>query len=164
MNRAALGSSVMPRGVLRRRSLLPSSVFLLLAVAALVAFIGVVGDARRMRNAMKQAEAQAVVYAERAGETKALPLNLEPDVPSGLEPKLIDFESLPFEQARVLREADRPVLAAWTVPILRFFGRDGRAAILFSHGRFEVKWMTLAEFEEAKALQATLVGSLTTVP
>jgi hypothetical protein len=64
----------------------------------------------------------------------------------------------------VLREADRPVLAAWTVPILRFFGRDGRAAILFSHGRFEVKWMTLAEFEEAKALQATLVGSLTTVP
>ena len=165
MDRAAVEpSTAKRRGIRQRRSLFPNTVVLMLAIAALLTFIGIMGDARRTRNAILQADTYAAGYASRAAQTKVLPLNLEPGALSSAQPKLIDFEWLPTEHVRALRAASEPVLAAWSVPVRKFFGRDGRAAIVFHKGNFTVKWMDLAEFDQSQTAQAELVGRLSAAP
>jgi hypothetical protein len=63
------------------------------------------------RNALHQL-IYAAGYAERAAQTKALPLNLEPDSLGSAEPTWMDFQWLPSEHVHVLRQTDQPVLAA----------------------------------------------------
>jgi hypothetical protein len=161
MDRTAVeGSAGKQRTVRRRRSLFPSTVLLLLAIVALLTFIGIMGDARRTRNALQQAEINAAAYAQRAAQTKVLPLNLEPDGVVSSGPRPIDFEWLPSDQVRVFRQTSEPVLVAWSVPVLKFFGQDGRAAIFFRGGAFEVRWMSEGDFEQARLAQHAMLGRL----
>lgn len=143
--------------VTQRRSLFPNTVVLLLAITALLLFIGVMGDARRVRNALHQADIYAASYTERAAHTKVLPLNLEPESLGAADLKLVDFESITTEQVIALRHTGEPVMVAWSEPVRKFFGQDGQAAILFRAGEFEVQWLTADQFQLAQAAQAELI-------
>jgi hypothetical protein len=137
----------------RRKSLLTNAVVLLLAAAALLCFIAVLADVRRVGNAMRHAAAQAEWYASRTQGTGVLPLNLDPNTAPGIDRPIVAFEWITTDQAMDLRTGGDPVLAAWSPPILRLFGADGRAVVLFDQGRFSTVWMSLADFESGQAVQ-----------
>lgn len=139
------------RSARRRLSILRSVIVLALATIALLVFILAQGDARRRQRAMEQAQWHANILAKRVGEAGALPLNLEPDPAPGR--RLGMFESLSRQEARSLRRSDKRVIAAQTTPVLRVFAPDGRGVILFQHGRFDVEWVTLQQFDELSAQQ-----------
>jgi len=148
---------VAPVAASGQRSLLSTFVVLGLAAAALFVFIAVLADVRRVSNAMRQARDQAEAYALRGQGSSLLPLNLEPKAPAELGPRLIDFEWIPTDEAMALRGCDEPVLAAWSAPILRLFGENGRAVVIFRNGRFDAQWMTETEFLAAAAKQQQVV-------
>ena len=139
------------RSARRRLSILRSVVLLIVATIALLVFILAQGDARRRQRAMEQARWHASTLAKRVGEAGALPLNLEPDPAPGR--RLGMFESLSRQEARSLRRSDMRVIVAQTTPVLRVFAPDGRAAIFFRQGRFDVQWLTVQQFDELFAQQ-----------
>jgi len=164
MDRATPQANTANLRAVRRRSLFPKTILLLLAIVALVAFIALMGDARRSRNCLHQAELHAATLADRAAPTNVLPLNLDPSPPGSSDPTALDFDWIAMSEARVLRGTDERVVVAWSIPVLKFFGRDGRAVIFFHQGRFEARWLTLSEFEQAQAAQAALIERLPRVP
>lgn len=70
------------------------------------------------------------------------------------------MEWLSSADAYVLRSGAREVVAAWTVPIVRAMGADGRATLFFENGVFSVRWLTLREFARLKSEQALIVNKL----
>ncbi len=144
----------------RHRVRFTSLIILVVAALALLAFIGVLGDVRRQRNAVLQAERHAEVYAARAGETGTLPLNLEPAKAEPAGTKMISMEWLSADEARLLRKSAGRVIVAWTVAMVRALGQDGRAVIFFEDGRFDVEWVTLARFREIRAAQEAEIRRL----
>lgn len=137
----------------RRRSLLTNLLVLAAGAAALLCFIAVLADARRAGNAMRQAAIQVDSFTRRMGGTEVLPLNLEPHVPDDGDPRLVNFESIASVEALNLRNADGPILVAWSSPVFRLFGADRRAVVVFEKGRFRSEWMFEAEFQRRRAAQ-----------
>lgn len=142
-----------------RKDVVRTALMLCLATAGLVAFILGLGDLRRQRNALAQLRWQALNYERRIGVGGALPLNFDPDVVPEGPRKMIKLECLDRESAARLRGSDRPIIVARTVPILRVFGRDGRAVMTFKGGKFTVGWMTLPRFDVLLAAQREFAQS-----
>jgi len=155
MHDAARGNAALsaPPAVRRRPQIVLLVVLLLVAAATLLVFIGLLGDFRRQGNALTQAKQQAAVYAGRSAGTGILPLNLEPEVGTESGAETISVEWLSAEEARLLRKSGSRVIVARTAPVVRALGRDGRAVVFFKDGRFDVEWVTLAEFEALRAAQ-----------
>ena len=149
---------------MRRRSVLRSVFLLLLATVALFVFILVQGDARRRQRAMSQAQWHAANLAQRLGDTKALPLNLEPVRDPARTGEVSRVEWLSRDDALRLRRSDKRVLAAQTVSLPRVLAPDGRAAIFFEGGKFYVKWLTLPEFDRLYAAQQDEIRRLSAAP
>ena len=143
-----------------RSTILRTLVFLLLSAGALLIFIALLGDWRRERNVLATLETYVLEYAERVGDGGALPLNLELDVPRDPRSRLIETW-LPASQARVLRASKPPILAAWTIPIIRVLGTDGRGVIFLDLGRFRVEWVPLPRFDKLIADQTSETQRLT---
>jgi len=139
------------RSARRRLSILRSVIVLAVATIALFVFILGQGDARRRQRAMEQAQWHANTLSKRVGESGVLPLNLEPEPAPGRQTDML--ESLSRQEARYLRQSDRRVIVAQTTPVLRVFAPAGRAVIFFQHGRFDVEWLTVAQFDELHAQQ-----------
>ncbi len=142
-----------------RSPILRTLVFLLLSAGALLVFIALLGDWRRERNVLASLDSYVVEYEGRVGDAGALPLNLELDVPGDPSSRLIETW-LAAAQANVLRASPRPVLAAWTIPIIRVLGADGRGVIFFEQGQFRVEWVPLPRFDRLFADQASDIQSL----
>ncbi len=119
----------------------------------MLVFILAQGDLRRRQRAMEQAKWHAATLAERTGPGGALPLNLEPAAAPRRRSPMFKIEWLDREEARLLRKRAEPYVAAQTVPLLQVLAPDGRAVILFQDGRFDVKWLTLSEFDARFAEQ-----------
>ncbi len=136
-----------------------SVVLLLVCAGVLLVFIALLGDWRREHNIRTRLDEHAAIYAARLGEGSTLPLNLELDVPRDPKSRLIEAWISPADAA-LLRGRPDPVLAAWTVPIVRVLGTDGRGVIMFEGGRFESKWLTLEAFEKTLAEQSRAVSTL----
>ena len=144
----------------RSRSILRPASFLALATVALIAFIAITGDLRRERNAMARARVCASELTDRVGPGGRLPLNLSATDSRVAEAQGIGMESLSSADAHLLRGVGGRVLSAWTMPIVRAMGADGRATVWFEGGAFSVQWMTLSAFETALAEQNARVASL----
>ena len=136
-----------------RSSVFHSAIVLLLATLALVAFICMLGDLRRKNNAITRTRWHADAFARRVAGTDVLPLNLEPDVPPELRNQIIQVEWLPRDAARYLRSSQRRVIVAYTRPLPRVLGSNGRAVVFFQDGRFDVEWLTLSRFDGLFAAQ-----------
>jgi hypothetical protein len=143
--------------------LLRSVVFLLLSAGALLIFIALLGDWRREHNILAQVEAHAAEYATRMSEGGVVPLNLELNVSRDPKSRLMDAWLSP-DEARMLRGADRRILAAWTVPMPRVLGADGRGVIFFELGRFNVEWVPLHQFDVLLAGQNAEVKRISSPP
>lgn len=137
----------------RRRSLVTNLVVLGAGAGALLCFIAVLADMRRSGNAMRQASIQVEHYTSRMQGTGVLPLNLEPHVAEGGDPRLVAFEALPVDQAMALRSRTEPVLVAWSPPVFRLFGSERRSVVIFHRGRFFREWMSENEFTDRHAAQ-----------
>ena len=143
-----------------RKDVVRTAVVLCLAAAGLVAFILGLGDFRRQRNSLAQVRWHATNFERRIGEGGALPLNFDPEVPPEGRRKMIPLESLDRQAAAKLRGSDGPIIVAQTVPILKVFGRNGRAVMTFRGGKFSVEWMTLPRFDAVYAAQQELLRRL----
>jgi len=141
-----------------RRSLRRPIAFLAIASIGLFAFILGLGDVRRQRNALNQALWHAGVFQKRVGGARALPLNLEPEAPPEGATQMIELEWLDRSAVQRLRETGGSIIAAQTVPVLQVLRRDGRAAILFQDGRFEVRWLPLTQFNALLSQQKDRMG------
>lgn len=144
----------------RRRSVLRSVLLLALCTIVLFVFILVQHDVRRRQRNMDDAFRCAGVLTGRIGEAGILPLNLE--VASGGAPPVSEFGYLLRRDAHILRASSRPIITAWTAPVSRVFAPDGRAVIFFTNGRFDVEWLTLAEFDRSYAAQQDEIQRLGT--
>jgi hypothetical protein len=122
------------------------------------------GDVRRRQRAMSQAEWHAGTLIQRLGDTKVLPLNLEPVSDAERKGQMFRVEWLSRDDALCLRKSDKPVLAAQTVSLPRVLAPDGRAAIFFEGGKFYVKWLTLPEFDGLYAAQKDEIRRLSAAP
>lgn len=147
----------------QRPPLLRSVVLLLISAGALLIFIALLGDWRREHNILAQLEAHAAEYASRMSEGGVVPLNLELNISRDPKSRLMDAWLSP-DEARILRGADRRILAAWTVPMLRVLGADGRGVIFFAHGRFNVEWVPLKQFDVLLAEQSAEVKRISSPP
>jgi len=147
----------------KRPPLLRSVVFLLLSAGVLLIFIALLGDWRREHNILAQLESHAAAYASRMSEGGVVPLNLELSDSRDPKSRLMDAWLSP-DEARILRGADRRILAAWTVPLPRVLGADGRGVIFFEHGRFNVEWVPLKLFNALLADQTSEVRRLSAAP
>jgi len=134
------------------------AVLLCLASAALVAFILGLGDFRRQRNALAQLRWHANNYERRIGAGGVMPLNFDPNVPPEEQRKMIPLQWLDRASASKLRGVDRPVMVAQTIPILKVFGYDGRAVMMFKGGKFTVEWLALPRFEALWAEQQEMLN------
>jgi hypothetical protein len=132
---------------------LPHLLALGLAAGALFCFIAALADVRRVNNALRHARVQVEHYATRAQGRGVLPLNLEPKSIPQLGRSPGHFEWITTAEAIELRQSSGPVLVAWSEPVFRLFGQDGRAVVRFEIGHFEARWMTSSEFEQARAAQ-----------
>lgn len=141
-------------------SLSRNSVVLLFAAAALLVFIAVLGDWRRVNNALAQAATHAEFFQTRVGEGGLLPLNLEPDIPPEQRDKYFRMEWLSSDEALRLRSTREPVLAAQSVALPRLVGEDGRAVILFHEGRFRATWMRESEYRGVSSAQRERLKSV----
>ena len=137
----------------RRRSVHRSLALRAVAVLVLLVFIVGLGDFRRKRNALSQAERYADALRKRVGDSGIIPLNLDPEAFDELPQRSIRMEALTREDVRKLRERDGAFLIAWTVPIVQVLGRNGRAVVILDGGRHEVAWLTLDEFDVRRAEQ-----------
>ena len=137
-----------------------TALMLLIATGALVAFILGLGDFRRQRNALAQLRWHANNYERRIGAGGGMPLNFDPDIPPEGQRKMIPLQWLDRASAAKLRDSNRPVMVAQTIPILQVFGYDGRAVMTFKGGKLTVEWMTLPRFEALWAAQQEIVGRL----
>ncbi len=144
----------------KRTSILRPAGFLVLATIALIVFIGVTGDSRRQTNAINRARSYAAQLNDRLGREKRLPLNLSTREPQSRGLGVIPMECLTSAEAYVLRHSSDIVLAAWTVPVVRAMGADGRACIFFQDGAFSVRWLTLGEFDRNRAEQQARIEEL----
>jgi hypothetical protein len=131
---------------------------LCVATAALVAFILGLGDFRRQRFALAQLRWHANNYDSRIGADGVMPLNFDPDVPPVGKRKMIPLQWLDRASAGKLRNANRPVIVAQTVPILQVFGYDGRAVMTFKGGKLTVEWMRLPRFKALWTAQQETIG------
>jgi hypothetical protein len=147
----------------KRPPLLRSVVLLLLSAGALLIFILLLGDWRREHNILAQLEAHAAEYASRMSEGGIVPLNLELDDSRDPKSRLMDAW-LSRVEAQMLRGADRRILAAWTRPMLRVLGADGRGVIFFENGRFDVEWVPLKLFDSLLADQTSAIRRLSAAP
>jgi len=146
----------------KRTSILRSAGLLIVATIVLVLFIAITGDSRRQTNAMHRARAYAAELATRIGEGKLLPLNLSPGGLAAGERQPIGMEWVASSDAYWLRRTGRTVVAAWSVPVVRALGADGRAVIFFEGGAFVVRWLTLREFGQSMAAQNAVLEKLRT--
>lgn len=136
-----MNAVIQPRS---RRSLLKSSIYLVLAFAGLISFILGLGDLRRQRYALEQARWHAANFQKRVGDGGLLPLNLEPPPPPSGASQMIALEWPDHAAASALREKSGRIIVARTVPITQILRRDGRAVIAFEKGRFDVQWLPLS--------------------
>lgn len=136
---------------------------LVLAVATivLVVFILLLGDARRRRAALFQAEWYAAALSSRYGESPTLPLNLDIEPAGRQQIGSRIFKRLTRLEARRLRHTDHAVMVVWTQPVRQVLARDGRAVIFFENGVFRFDWLSPAEFDEAHAAQQAELDRLT---
>ena len=129
-----------------RKSPLQSTAVLVIAFLGLVSFILGLGDFRRQRYAVEQARWHAANYQRRMAEGSLLPLNLEPETPPGGATQMIALEWLDRQAALAARQRRGRIIVAQTAPISQVIRRDGRAVIFFQDGRFDVAWLSLAQF------------------
>ena len=132
---------------------------LLVLTIILLVFIAWVGDWRRRHNVETLMTAQASAYASLTADAGLLPLNLQPSPPLDPASRLIEGWLSP-DEARVLRGVNEEVLVAWTVPLVRALGRNERAVIFFNRGKFEVRRLSLTQFNEVRAQQAARLATL----
>lgn len=152
------GASAVP-AARRREPLGRRLLWLILATAALVAFILMLGDSRRRSVALVRAAEYITQLQSRLGPGRSLPLNLafEPDVLAISKP--LRFTWLSREEAEFLRQDSNTVLVAQTAPIRCHLRRNGRAVILFEKGDFRAEWVTLPEFDRLLAAQQVRLRS-----
>ncbi len=143
----------------RRRSPLRVLTRLLAFTIVLLIFIAWVGDWRRRHNVDTLMNTQAAAYSSLTADAGLLPLNLQPSLPFDPASRLIEGWLSP-DEARALRGADEEVMVAWTVPLVRALGSNERAVIYFKGGTFEVRWLSLTQFEGIRAKQEARITSL----
>lgn len=140
----------------RRKRVVRGFVFLAAATVGLILFILVMGDLRRHKTAFALAEAYIANVSQRVGDPQILPMNLEfrPDEQTDeLGTTRGKMECLTREQAWLLRQSDRRVMAARTGPIRRRLMSDGRVAVFFEQGVFSLEWMLLDAFDRLEIEQ-----------
>lgn len=120
---------------------------LAMATGALLLFIIWQSDGRRRSIAMNQAQAYALRLSTRIGSSGLLPLNLDPGTFSADTPGTYRMEWLTRSQARLLRGAEGPVLAAQTFPVHQVLGATGRCVVVFENKRFSSRWVTNSQFD-----------------
>lgn len=152
---SSLATAVRPRPIGR------TVLLLAMATGALLLFIIWQSDGRRRNIAMNQAQAYALRVSDRIGSSGLLPLNLDPGSFSADTSGTYRMESLLRSQARLLRDADGPVLAAQTLPVYQVLGASGRCVVVFENKRFSSRWVTTSEFDHLAALTADQLGKLT---
>ena len=138
--------------------------FLLATTVALAAFILGVGDVRRRSTAMEHARWYAAELQALVPEAGLLPLNLILDVPPTRQTKTYEVVSLAREDARVLRDGGRRILAAHTPTVVRNLAANGRAVIFFEDGRFQRAWLSSPEFEVISSAQSREIKRLKETP
>jgi len=141
------------------RSPLRTLILLLLFTAALLVFIAWLGDWRRRHNIDTLMNTQVQAYSLLTTEGGLLPLNLQPTLSLDPPSRIIDAW-LSSEEVRVLRGTDREVMVAWTIPLVRALGRNERAVIFFDHGKFDVRWLPLTQFDALFAEQIAQIKRL----
>lgn len=133
-----------------------------LAIAALllVGFIAVLADVRHRQQATDQATWHAGVLAERMGETRTLPLNLNPMDSPERRSGIFAIEATSTKSAIALRKRAERIIVSQTVPQRMRLLPNGRGVVFFENGAFDVKWMTLEEFDRALAAQQARIQGL----
>lgn len=151
---ATFGAGSVESGPTRSRTPIHrSAIVLTVCTIALLAFIFVQGDSRRRQRAIDQLRRQAATLVERVGESGILPLNLEPDTDPTQQSKAVRVDWLTRQDVRLLRKSAGRKIVVQTIPVRQVLARVGRAVIFFEKGRFDVEWLTLAEFDEQYAAQ-----------
>lgn len=130
-----------------------AAIVLVVCTIALLAFILVQGDSRRRHRAVEGLRRQVATLVERVGESGILPLNLGPNTGPRQQARASRVEWLTRQEARLLRRSAGRKIVAHTIPVRQVLSREGRAVIFFENGRFDVEWLTLAEFDECYAAQ-----------
>ncbi len=97
---------------------------------------------------------------DRSGTAKRLPLNLSLREKPSHETGLVAIECLTSTDAYLLRTSSDLVLAAWTAPVVRAMGTDGRACIFFQDGAFSTRWLAMSEFERELDRQTVMIKKL----
>lgn len=144
----------------RRGSLLRNVIVLGIAAAALLTYIGSAGYVRRKGNAIAQGERHAQALMLLMGDSRQLPLNLEPQPQSNAHGRPIAFAWLDRESARSLRGRGERIIVAQSSPLPGVFARRGRAVMFFEDGEFDVEWLTLRDFDRLAADQDALLRRL----
>lgn len=130
----------------RRLSISQMIILLLIVAVVFMAFNFLLGDFRRKQNAIAQAQLHAQHYAQLAGDSGLLPLNLKPKIDDNETTRMFRMEWLSSDEVRKYRNSDTPVIIAQTIELPLFLSANGRAVILYHNGIYTAQWMTIPEF------------------
>jgi len=144
------------RSTSRRTSIAKMIIFLLFVAIAFMIFNFLLGDFRRKQNALAQAQMLSEHYAQIAGDSKKIPLNLEPKINNNEISKMFRMEWLSSDDVRKFRDSESPVIIAQTIKLPLFLSANGRAVVIYDKGQYSATWMTASEFDRQLAQQQSL--------
>jgi len=143
--------------VVRRASIGRRIFTLTVATIALVVFIILLGDVRRERVAVAQAQWFADMLHKQMGESTTLPVNVAPHAVADDARRLAALDWLTRDEIRHLRNLPGPIIVAHTQPVPRVLLSDGRAAVLHESGKLQSRWVSSSEFESMFAWQRSVL-------